>query len=158
MDALDQRTEAVEGVEQRPVPGGFDEGTIVVLAVDLDQGLPHLFQQLHADGGVVDQRAGAAVGALHPPQDQGVAPLDAVGGKEGKDGMAGAGLEDGGHLALGRALAHERGIAPGADGQRKGIEQDRLAGAGLAGEHGEAGLEFEIELIDQDDVADRQGG
>ena len=65
--------------------------------------------------------------------------------------------EDGGHLALARAAPHQRGIASAAKGERKSVEQDRFAGAGLAGEHGQAFAEFEIELVDQDDIADRQG-
>ncbi len=72
--------------------------------------------------------------------------------------MSGARLEDRRHLALGRALAYERGIATGADGKRKSVEQNRLAGARLAGKHGKTSLELEIELVDQDDVVDRQGG
>ena len=67
-------------------------------------------------------------------------------------------IEDGRHLALACAAPHQRGIASAANGEREGVEQDRLAGAGLPGEHGQALAEFEIELVDQDDVADRQGG
>ena len=61
------------------------------------------------------------------------------------------------HLALVRAAPHERGVAPSAKRERKSVEKDRFAGAGLAGQHGQALAEFEIELVDQDDVADRQG-
>ena len=59
--------------------------------------------------------------------------------------MSGARLEDRRHVALGRPLAHEGGIATGADSQRKSVEQDRLAGARLAGKHGKAVLELDIE-------------
>ena len=62
------------------------------------------------------------------------------------------------HLALLRALPHQRGIAARAERQRKGVEQDRLAGAGLAGEHGRPDGEIDVEPIDQDDVADREPG
>ncbi len=67
-------------------------------------------------------------------------------------------VESRGHLALLGALAHQRDVAAGAERQRKGIEQDRLAGAGLAGQHGEAGGEIDIEPVDQDDVADGEPG
>ncbi len=67
-------------------------------------------------------------------------------------------LEHGGHLPLLGALAHQRLVAAAAERQREGIEQDRLAGAGLAGEHGEPRGEIDVELVDQDDVADRKSG
>ncbi len=73
-------------------------------------------------------------------------------------GCGGRQLEDSGHLALLGAVAHQRGVAARAERQREGIEQDRLAGAGLAGQHGEAAREIDIEPIDQDDVADREAG
>ena len=36
------------------------------------------------------------------------------------------------------------------------VEQDRLAGAGLAGQHREAGIELDVERFDDDEIADRQ--
>jgi len=56
-------------------------------------------------------------------------------------------LGAGPQLALLEAIAEQ---------QRQRIEQDRLAGAGFAGEHGEAAVELELERIDDDKVADRQ--
>ena len=62
------------------------------------------------------------------------------------------------HLPLLGALADHAGVAAAAEREREGIEQDRLAGAGLPGEHRQAGCEIDIEPIDQDDVADRKPG
>ena len=70
--------------------------------------------------------------------------------------MARRHVEHRGDLPLLGALAHQRRIAARAEREREGIEQDRLAGAGLAGQHGKALGEIEIELVDQDDVADGQ--
>ena len=67
-------------------------------------------------------------------------------------------LEHGGHLALLDAVAHQRLVAARAQRQREGVEQDRLAGAGLAGEHGKACGEIDVEPVDQDDVADGKPG
>ena len=67
-------------------------------------------------------------------------------------------VEGGGHLALLGALAHQRRIAAGAERQRKGVEQDRFAGAGLAGQRGKAGAEIDIEPVDQNDVANGEAG
>ncbi len=125
--------QAAKGVDQLAVTGRIDQSAVVMLAVDLDQRLAHLTQELHADADVVDEGAAPAVGALHAPQDERLFSLDAVAGKQGEDRMGPGQIEDRRHLALGVALAHERGIAAAADGKREGIEQDRLAGAGLAG-------------------------
>src|SRR5665254_6355 len=48
--------------------------------------------------------------------------------------------------------------ARGDQSQREGIEQDRLAGAGLAGEHGKPRGKIDVEPVDQNDVADRESG
>ena len=69
-----------------------------------------------------------------------------------------ADLENGGDLALLHALPHQRLVAARAQSQRKGVKQDRLAGAGLAGEHGKPVGEIDIEPVDQDNVADRKSG
>ena len=63
-------------------------------------------------------------------------------------------LEHGGYLALLGAVPHQRLVAAPAQRQGEGIEQDRLAGAGLAGEHGKTFGEIDVEPVDQDDVAD----
>ncbi len=65
-------------------------------------------------------------------------------------------VESGDHLTVLGALAHQRRLAARAERQRKGVEQDRFAGAGLAGQRGKAGAEIDIQPIDQDDVADRK--
>ena len=44
------------------------------------------------------------------------------------------------------------GVAALAQSQRQRIDQDRLAGAGFAGQHGEAGAELELERVDDDEV------
>jgi hypothetical protein len=46
-------------------------------------------------------------------------------------------VEDGGHLPLSCAVANEPGVAARAEREGECVEQDGLAGAGLAGEHGE---------------------
>ena len=137
---------------------GIDQRAVVVLAVDLDQRRAERAQRLHAHRLVVDEGAGAPVGELRAPQDQLVVGLDAVVGGQRADRMVARQLEGGRHLPLLGAVAHQRGVAARAERQREGIEQDRLAGAGLAGEHGQPVGEIDVEPIDQDDVADRKPG
>ena len=138
--------------------GGVHQRAVVVLAVDLDQRRAELLHDLHAHRLIVDEGAGAAVGELHAAQDQFVLGGDVVGLEHGLRRMLAGKLEDGDHLALLHALAHQALVAARAQGQRKGVEQDRLAGAGLAGQHGQAVGEIDVEPVDQDDVADRESG
>ena len=62
-------------------------------------------------------------------------------------------VEDDEDLALLEALPHQSLIAAGAERQREGVEQDRLAGAGLAGQHREAVVELDIQRSDDHEVA-----
>ena len=146
------------GIEQAAVRSGIDQRAGVVLAVNLDQRRAKRLQRLHADRLVVDEGAGAAVGELHPAQDQRLAGVDVGFGQQRAGRMLRRQLEHRGDLALLGALAHQGGVAARAQRQREGIEQDRLAGAGLAGQHGKPGREIEVEPVDQNDVADREPG
>ena len=142
------------GVEQTAMGRGIDQRARVVLAVDLDQRRAERLQRLDAHRLVVDEGAGAAVGELHAAQDQRLARGDVAFSQQRARRMPGRQFEHRGDLALLRALAHQRGVAAGAQRQRKGIEQDRLAGAGFAGQHGQARREIDVEPVDQNDVSD----
>ena len=142
------------GVEQRAVRCGIDEGAFVMLAVNLDQSRAERAQHLHADRLVVDERASPAVGELRPPHDQLVLADKIVVGQHAARRMVFGDIEGGDHLAVLGALAHQSRIAAGAEREREGVEQDRFAGTGLAGQRGETGSEIDIEPVDQNDVAD----
>src|SRR4029453_5019925 len=60
----------------------------------------------------------------------------------------------GGELRPLRAFSHDGGGAAAADEELDRVHQDRLAGAGLAGEHGEAALELQARGLDDDGVAE----
>ena len=109
------------------------QGAGVVLAVDFNERGAQRLQRLHADRLVVDEGAGAAVGKLHAAQDHGLIGGDIARRKQRARRMPGRNLEHRNDLTLLGALPHQPGIAARAERQRKGIEQDRLARAGLAG-------------------------
>ena len=115
-------------------------------------------EHLNAYRLIVDEGAGAAVRKLHAAQDQGLVSWDVVGGEHRMGRMRRQEVKRGGHLALLRPLAHQRGIAARAQGKRERIKQDRFAGAGLAGQHGKPFGQIDIEPVDQDDVTDGQPG
>ena len=62
-------------------------------------------------------------------------------------------IEHGSDLPLLRAMAHEAGVAAAAERQRKGIEQDGFARTGLAGQHRKAAVEIDLELGNDDEIA-----
>ena len=124
----------------------------------LDQRRTDIAEQRDRHRLVVDEGATAAVSALHAAQDEIALCLKAALLQQITRGMARRHVEHGSDIALRGTSADHRGIAAPAKRQRQCIEQDRLAGAGLAGEHGQAGGEIDVELVDDDDVADRKGG
>ena len=126
-----------------------------VLAVNLDQGRADLAQGRDPGRLVVDIGAAAAVGAQYPSQDQILARLNlkaAISDQGQQIRIVGCG-EDGGGDRLFRAMPDQAGIAPPAQRQAQRVQNDRLAGPGLAGQHGQAALDVEIERIHQDDIA-----
>ena len=63
-------------------------------------------------------------------------------------------LDLGGHRGGVRALADQPRIRAGAERQAERVEQDRFAGAGLAGQHAKPAIELQLEPVDEHDVAD----
>ena len=112
-----------------------------MLAVDVDEVLGGLAQLRDGRRAAVDPGAALALGVDRPAQQQ--AP-GIVGHRLSKPASASHGAEARRSVELGadlgprRALAHDAGIAAAAERQLQRIHQDRLAGAGLAGQDREA--------------------
>ena len=79
---------------------GIDQGAIVVLAVDLDQGRADGPQHLDAHRLVVDEGAGAPVRNLNAAQDQVAVDVDIGLGRDPAGRMVDGAVEHGGDLAL----------------------------------------------------------
>ena len=73
-------------------------------------------------------------------------------------GMGERHVEDRRHLPLILAVADQRRVAAGAEGQRGGVEEDGLAGAGFARQHGQTLGEGQIEPETHRAVIDAYGG
>ena len=134
---------------------GIGKTHLVALPLDLHQRLPGPAQQPDADRLVVDAGAGPSVPVHDPAHHHLVFRRDAVLVEQGEHGMAGRGKEAGGDAGLLGAGANQAGIGACAEGQAQAVEQDGLAGAGFAGQHGQAGAEPQVQPLDQDDVTDR---
>ena len=140
--------------------GLIDQRALIVLAVDFHQLAADLAQHLHAHRLVVDERARAPVSQLHAAQDQlaFVVDIEIVGFQHRERRVILFHVERRDHLPMLGALAHQRRVAAAAERERERVEHDRLARAGLPGQHREPRGEIEIELLDEDDVANRKMG
>jgi hypothetical protein len=145
-----------KSVEDGAVRVGVDEGSVGMLAVDLDQRRTDRFQHLNADRLVVDEGARASIRNLNPAQDEVALRVDVRLGCDLARRVLERNVESGRNLALAFAVADEAAVAAPAESERKRVEQNRFAGPGLAGQNAEAVAEVEFEPVDQDDVADRK--
>lgn len=149
---------AAESVEQVAVRRRVDQRPLVVLAVDFHQRVADGAHQRNAGRLIVDEDAGAPVHRLQSAQDDVAVVVDGVVGKQRARRVVPRHVEHRRHLPLRRAVAHQRGVAARAERQRQSVEQDRLAGARLAGENRQTGGKIDVQPFDQDDIADRQPG
>ena len=156
--AVRRRLQPAEGIEQPGMGGGIGQADLVVLALHLDQRRRQAAQQPDRDRLAVDEGAAAAIGLDHAAEHQRILRLHALLGEDGQRRMALRRHEAGGDRALRLAGADHAGLGPQAAGQAQAVEQDGLAGAGLAGQHGQAGAEGQVQPFDQHDVADRERG
>jgi hypothetical protein len=110
------------------VAARVQQAAVVVLAVELDQRLGEAAQHLARGAAVVDPGGLAAVGRVHPAQDQLVlAAAIPASASSSAPGMAGESSEHRLDLALRGARAHQFRPAAPAQHETQRIEQDRLA-------------------------------
>src|ERR1700730_9864521 len=134
----------------------IDEGAIIVLAMNCDECAGDRLQHLCGHPLIVDESAAAAVRQLQAPQNKAAGSVYVLCLCRDHRRVVLGKFESRADLTLRRAVADQAAVASGAKRQRKRIEKNRFAGAGLAGQNGKSTVEFEIELVDQNDVADGQ--
>jgi len=126
-----------------------------VLAVDVEQKIGSFFQLGLRRGAAIDEGARTAAGVDHAAQDQYIAVRREAGFVEpGCQRRQAIDREFGGDLGTRRARPHHAPFGAVAQRQRQRVDQDRLAGAGLAGEHGQSRREIKLDRFDQQVVAD----
>jgi hypothetical protein len=130
------------------------------LTMDVHQQLADLAQQRQGDGAAVDAGQAAALAPDLARQDHPVRlirqPFPLQDRRDAASGLARQGklrLDD---RRFG-ALAHDAHIGAAAQDELDGVDDDRLAGAGLAGEDNEASGKRELELGNDGEIAYAEG-
>src|SRR2546425_838737 len=155
-EALAQRLGVGEPVQQVELARGLEQALVLVLAVDLDERVPEALEQADRHRRVVDERAvAAAARELATHHDLALLHRESRLVERGRHAAVGHGEHrfHGGALGVG---ADHVGRGAAAARQEEGVDQDGLAGAGLAGEDVEAGGEGDGNVLDDREVSDPQ--
>ena len=156
-DIQRQRCEAAIGIDKIALRLGCFERLMGMLAVNVDQMLAQVFHLGHRRRSRIDPRATLAAGVEHAPQQHRFVLADQIVLDEpGAHRWRVRDIEFSGEFGAVGAGAQLPRQEPVAEQQAECIEQDRFAGAGFAGQYGETGIEFDIQRIDNDKVANRE--
>jgi len=126
-----------------------------VLTVNVDQQLGRPAEHLQRYRLTAQPGTAAPIAADHAPYQQFAVIGDGLLSEQVAQLTASAGNIDGrgdfGPLGTG---AYHIGAGAAAGQQLQGIDNDGLAGAGLAGQHGQATAEFDFNAVDDREIAD----
>ena len=129
-----------------------------MLAVDVDELVGGLAKLRERRAAAVDPRPALALRVDRPAQDEQAfvvrSGVEASLGKPVRN--AGRRVELGGYFAAPSSLANDACVAAAAERQLQRVDEDRLAGAGLAGQYRKAAIEVDFEFSNDDEVAQRQ--
>ncbi len=145
-----------EVVQQLAVGFLAQQRLVLMLAVDADQHLAELAHFRERRGGAVDVGPRAAVRAHRAAQQALVAVVQFALAQPGPGRRVVGHIEGGEHFRAVAAGAHHGAVGPFTQGQRQSVDDHRLAGAGLAADHGKAGLGLQLELVDGGEVANTE--
>ena len=128
-----------------------------VLPMDVEEEFTGFAQLRDRRRMAVDERAAAAASIERAPQQQHARiTAQRMLIKPRRERPAGRGIEFRCDFRTLRAVADHRRVGAAAHSELERVHQDRLARAGLAGEHREPRLELELERLDDDKIADAQ--
>ena len=140
-------------IEQLALRRRAQQRLVRVLAMQVEEPFAGFLELRERRRMAVDETARAAGAVERAAQHQASRIADEI--ALGEPGFHGFGhFELAGDLGTLGAFAHERGIGPAADEELDRVHEQRLAGARLAGEGGEARRQFERGVLDQHEVAD----
>ncbi len=128
-----------------------------MLAVNVDQVFADVLELLHGRGPAVDVGTRTAR-RFDDPAQQALALVagEVVFPKVSRQRRNAVRREFGAHFGFIPAFAHQPGLSALAQHGSQRIDEDRFACAGFACQHGESGLEFQVEPVDDDKIADAE--
>src|SRR5438034_416395 len=155
---LERAPEAAHRVEQLAVALDAPESLVLVLPVHAQEVGRQLAQQGERAEGAVHVGARAAAARDHAADEELVLPV--LGRDAGTDEplahLSGDVHEEGLDRRLLGPGAHQVRVRPSAERHVERLEEDRLPRAGLAGDDVEPGLEHQLELLNERQVADAE--
>ena len=143
-----------ERIEQGELLATLQQGLVLVLAMDLEQARGERAQLADSDRAAIDPRARTAFAADHPAQLAGTVLVEFLGNEPFAQVRVQRQVERGSEFGAFATVAHHRRLGAAAGEQQQGIDQQRLAGAGLAGDHGHARAECDLGLADDREILD----
>ena len=156
-DVRDERARTGESVEQCALFRGTHQRLVFVLTVDVDEALADLAQLRRGARTSVHVGARTSTGIDHATEEAfAVVAREVEFGQQRRHCGEIRQIELRGHFGAFSARADDTRIGAPTEDEQQCIDQDRLAGAGLAGEHGKARREFEPEPIDDHEILDVQ--
>ena len=155
--AVTQRTRHAERVEQRGMARRVGQADLLVLALHFHQQRAGPPQQCDANRLVVDECARPPVLRQHAAQHHFVVRLQPLLDQQRGHRVTRRWREACGDTRLLRTGPHQCCVSARAQRQAEAIQQDRLAGAGLSGQHRQAFAERQVKSLDQHHVANGQG-
>ena len=136
------------------------ERLVLVLPGQLDEHAGHIAERRRGGQHAIDVDAPAPRLPDHAAHDQPLVDRIDAGARQPLDERVGGRpvrrLEDRLDARLLGAGAHHVGRRAPAAQERHRLDEQRLAGAGLAGEHVEAGAELDLDVVEQREVGDAQ--
>jgi hypothetical protein len=143
-------------IEQSALRFAPQQRLVGVLAMNIDQRFGHFTQLLDGHRRAVKIGTRTAVGIQNATQEQYALRIQVVRPQPVRRRRGSGKVKLGIHFRTFAAGPNEAGVGAIAQGERQGVDQDRLAGTGFAGQRAESRLKIEFQPVNQDEVANCQ--
>ena len=148
--------QSAEMIEQIALHVPAAQRLVEVLAMNVEQQLAERLELGHGHRVAVDEGPRPAIGINNAPEQAVAFEIEGLFLQPTADGGQGRDVELRCELGTHGAIADELGAAALAKHESKGVDENGLARAGLAGQHGHALGEFEVDAIDDREITNLQ--
>src|SRR5690606_35684941 len=141
-------------IEQRALVRALEQRLMRVLTVNIDEQRADAPEVRERDRLIVHEGLRAALGADDPPQRAALLVIEAELLEPRERGVTGRAFEQHADLGPLRAVTDDARVRPVAEREAERVDEDRLAGPGLAGDDGQAVAELDLDLVDHGEILD----